>query len=193
MPVSLEAEDWKDFTGIPANIGYSAWGNNLGRLGMIPEGGLRVMANIVTYSYLWNEIRVKGGAYGCGCSTGPAGDVICYSYRDPSPSSSLDVFRGIPDFIRRFSEGDEEMDQYIISTLASAYPLRSDRGRGHVADIDVFRGMTGEMKKKEIGQILSVKKDDMYRYAQMFDVLSASSFEAVVGPENMRPEGFSDI
>ena len=74
---------------IPADISFAAMGSHLSLFDRPFTGGMQVLGNLFTYGYLWNEVRVKGGAYGCGFRAGRAGGISFHSYRDPSPANSL--------------------------------------------------------------------------------------------------------
>ena len=75
----------KEIIRVPSGVSYAASAGHLARYGQEADGALRVLSTILSYDYLWNEVRVKGGAYGCGCQGGASGKVGFYSYRDPSP------------------------------------------------------------------------------------------------------------
>jgi len=86
------------------------------------SGIARVMSNIQSLSYLWNEVRVQGGAYGAGLNTSETGRMVTYSYRDPSPARTLGINRSMSKGLRDFVAGDERIDKYIISTVGESEP-----------------------------------------------------------------------
>ena len=93
---------------IPAQVSFACVGYHLSRCGSRYSGTVRLLSNIVSLSYLWNMVRVQGGAYGAGMHSGRGGSIFCYSYRDPSPDKTLEVYRGIGDFVRQFHDSGEE-------------------------------------------------------------------------------------
>lgn len=81
-------------------------------------GALRALKIIMGYDYLWNNIRVKGGAYGCMSGFGKGGEGYFVSYRDPNLSKTLDVYKNIPEYIRNFEADERAMSQYIIGAVS---------------------------------------------------------------------------
>ena len=79
---------------IPADVSFAALGNNLYRHGMTYHGQMGVASAVLSYTYLWNVIRVQNGAYGAGMSVGDLGEVRLSTYRDPHPAASLEAFLG---------------------------------------------------------------------------------------------------
>lgn len=113
---------------IPGGVGFSALGHNLYALGGEGSGAWQVMTSLVSYVYLWNEIRVRGGAYGTGMSVRENGDMFCYSYRDPNTDNSRSVYDGIADFIEDFLEQSAPLDDIIIGAVNAADPLLDPAG-----------------------------------------------------------------
>ena len=81
-------------------------------------GALRILRMIMSYNYLWLNVRVKGGAYGCMSGFKRSGNCFFVSYRDPNLKKTFDVFAGIPEYIRNFNADEKEMTKYIIGTIS---------------------------------------------------------------------------
>ena len=77
-------------------------------------GALRLLRIILSYDYLWINVRVKGGAYGCMNTFLRSGESYFVSYRDPNLSDTLDVYDRIPEYIKSFSPDERDMTKYII-------------------------------------------------------------------------------
>ena len=137
----------------------------------------RVLSTILSLEYLWNEIRVKGGAYGAGATLGSLGIPAFYSYRDPSPSGSFTVYGEAADFLRKYL-AQPLPEQYIISTIAKQEPLLSDSEKGITADELYFRGITYETRCKERKQMLSLKSQELLSAAR---TLPQSKSRCVIG------------
>ena len=86
--------------------------------GLDYTGALRVLKVIMGYDYLWNQVRVKGGAYGCMCSFSKSGDSYFVSYRDPNLKKTVDVFEQAADYVEAFTQDDRSMTQYIIGAIS---------------------------------------------------------------------------
>ena len=135
---------------IPAQIGYASLAGKVENW----DGSALVAANIISLGYLWNVIRVQGGAYGCGLRIGRSA-AVAYSYRDPTPARSLTMYRGAADFLKEFVSSGERIDKFVISTIAETEPLMSPRDEGARADGNWFAGKTEADQRRERGEILA--------------------------------------
>ncbi|MDE6111707.1 MAG: hypothetical protein K2F65_07310, partial [Eubacterium sp.] len=104
---------------IPAQIAFAVKGYHLSCADVKMNGSLRIASNILTLDYLWNIVRVQGGAYGAGCPVGRNGSIVCYSYRDPSPARSLQVYDSLSKYICGFCKSDDDLNKFIISAVAA--------------------------------------------------------------------------
>lgn len=108
---------------IPSGVGYSALGHNLYALGKGYTGACAVLSSLVSYTYLWNAVRVQGGAYGTGMNIRSDGDVFSYSYRDPDLENTKAAFGSISEFLTEYLEQDAPLDDIIIGTVNTTDPL----------------------------------------------------------------------
>ncbi len=165
---------------IPARIGFAAQGYNFGKDGIRYDGSMSVAAKIASLDYLWNVIRVQGGAYGAGLFVSPGNDVRTYSYRDPSPVKTLGENRKIGDFLRKFAENGQSLDRYIISSIADCEPLTSPRVTGIIGDNNWFSGM-GEAEAKRIREeMLATDAESIKRFADILDRFAEEGPSCVV-------------
>ncbi|MBO7702917.1 MAG: insulinase family protein [Solobacterium sp.] len=151
---------------VPAQVSYTSLANNLQLFGYDYCGTVRVAAQMLTFGYLWNEIRVKGGAYGTGFAASPNGNIACWSFRDPTPEKSLTTYRSAADSIEAIAESGEDLTSYIIGTIASAEPLQSNSVRIRMSDARWFSGITYEVRKKIRSEILNVSHEDLRVFAK---------------------------
>ena len=161
---------------IPAQIGYGVLASDLGC--EWDESG-RVAANILSLGYLWNVIRVQGGAYGCGLRLGPNA-AAAYSYRDPTPARSLQMYRGAADFLREFVASGERIDKFVISTISETEPLMSPRDEGAVADGRWFSGRTEDDLRQQRAQILATDGEKLLSWCASLEHMAATGAVAVV-------------
>ena len=134
---------------IPSGVSYTAMA--------LPDNSadnaiLNVLFRALSLEYLWNEVRVKGGAYGTGAVITPSHEQTYYSYRDPSPASTIETYRKAADFTVEYCRNEPDITQYIISSVAKNEPLLSDGNKSIKADGLWFRGITyterAEAKKR---------------------------------------------
>ena len=127
---------------VPGGVGFSAQGHNLYALGGEYSGAWAVMSSLVSFAYLWNEVRVRGGAYGTGMGVRDNGDVFCYSYRDPNTENSRAAYCGIADFFDEFLDSGMPLDDIIIGTVNTTDPLLDPAGVCDRACRRYLRGVT---------------------------------------------------
>ena len=169
---------------IPAQIGFTARGYRLGQLGLKFEGSMWLATSILTLGYLWNRVRVQGGAYGAGMQVDRSGNVFSYSYRDPTPAKTLSADSGAADFLREFAKRGEELDQYIISALNELNPLLSPRDKGSLADGRYMNGYTREEAERIRRQILNAVPEDLVRCAEWLEAFSRDGAVCVVAHQD---------
>lgn len=146
---------------IPAQIGFVSRGYRLDQCNKEFSGSMWITANILSLSYLWNKVRVQGGAYGTGFQIDRFGNLFTYSYRDPTPARSLSVDEGFAGFLKEFAEGDESLEKFIISSLNIVNPLMSPREKGNAADAWFTSGYTREVAERLRQEILHTTMEDV--------------------------------
>ena len=170
---------------IPAQIGFVSMGYHLDEVNMNYEGSLRILSNIISLSYLWNMIRVQGGAYGAGLNTARNGNIFTYSYRDPSCANSINVYKTMANFIKELANSNENITKFIISTIAETESLMSIKQLSKVADMKYFNNFTYEKEVKERKEMLSTTLDDLLKYTSLYEELANNASICVVGYEDM--------
>lgn len=166
---------------IPAEIGFAGKGANLNISKTVYHGAMKAAARILSYGYLWNEVRVKGGAYGTGLTVSENGDVMFTSFRDPNAANSLKSFDGAGAALRSMLRGDESLDRYIVSTIASTEPLLSVRQKGIQAAEDYFCGVTADVLRKDRSEILHTSKEELLTVSDVLDEICKKAGVCVIG------------
>ena len=169
---------------IPAQVSFAVSDYDMADGGFEMNGHMMVASNIISLAQLWNEIRVQGGSYGASMSTGRTGNVLCYTYRDPSPDRSLGIFNTTAGFIEGFGGASEEdIEGFIISSIASTEPLLSPASKGRAADDFYFSGYSYEERKKFRTEMLETKPSDLAAQKDMLMKMAEDSCICVVGPK----------
>jgi len=167
----------------PVQVQFCAKGGNFFRKGFSYSGKLRVLNNILRSSYLYQELRVKGGAYGNMSDFTLGGYLYFVSYRDPNLRETLEVYNTIPEFLRNFDCDKREFDKYIIGEISSLdFPLTPE-GMGDKADEDYITGFTFEDRQQIRDEVLSAKIEDMRNYAELIEAVMSKNHYAVFGSE----------
>lgn len=164
---------------IPAQVSFAEKGV------IVPDmdGSLKVAANIISLAFLWNRVRVQGGAYGVGLNVNDRGTICHYSYRDPSPARSVDVYGEESEFITAFCEGSEDLTKFIISAIGNTEPLRSPAEQGAAADLLFLDGKTFEDAKKLRAQMLATDKDKLLALRETLDSCTKDGKLCIVGSD----------
>lgn len=101
-----------------AQVQYVGVGGNFLKKGLPYTGALKVLKVIMGYDYLWINIRVKGGAYGCMSNYGRSGDSYFVSYRDPNLTNTIDVYKKAAEYIRTMKLDERTMTKFIIGAIS---------------------------------------------------------------------------
>ena len=173
-------------------VQYVAQTGNFKKKGLEYTGALEILKVILSYDYLWMNLRVKGGAYGCMSGFKRNGESYLVSYRDPHLKRTLDVYKGIPDYIRNFQADEREMTKYIIGTISGKDVPRTPQMKGSVSKTAYFCGVTEEMLQKERDQILNASAEDIHALAEIIEAVLAADQICVVGSESKVAEA-SDV
>ncbi len=185
MELTLKDENRKEAIVIPSAISCTACGENLAHFEEHFDGRLQVLSGLLSYSYLWSEVRVKGGAYGCAFGAGDSGNLTFSSYQDPAPVESLEVYSCAGRFIEAFCQSQEELEKYIISTLSAMDPLCSAGKQGAIADSAYFTGLGYGARCTRRQQVLELKKEDLLSLVPLFDKLAHRRSLCLVCPQDV--------
>ncbi|MCD8048621.1 MAG: insulinase family protein [Clostridia bacterium] len=151
---------------IPSDISFVAKGGVLSRSGEVAGGALYVLAHIMTYDYLWNTIRAKGGAYGTGLSLNVLGEAVFYSYRDPNLRDTLTAYDAAYEYLKSFNPDEREMTKYIVGAVAASDKPHSPSFKANRSDTDFLYGITHEMREKIRGEMLQTTAADIRALAE---------------------------
>lgn len=173
---------------IPAQISFAEKAFHLSQVGEKHRGSLQVLGSILSFGYLWSEIRVQGGAYGCGFRSPAGGDVTFHSYRDPSPARSLGVYDKASAFVKDFCAGEEDLDKFIISTIGSSEPLLAPARAGRMADAYYFAGITLADRRENRKEMLETTRETLLGWCPLLEQAAREGAVCVVGREEALKE-----
>ncbi len=161
---------------IPADISFAVQG------GSLPYSGqMQVAAKISSLAYLWNAVRVQGGAYGAGMGTTDRGCGLFYSYRDPNAARSLGVYSQTADFLQQFVETKSPLTGYIIGTVSDGEPVLLAGKLGKAADGLYFRGYSYEDRCAYRKALLGTTLEQLEAVLEPIRSMSANGGICVVG------------
>ena len=151
---------------LPLEISHAALGIFSEKIPSL-MGAFKVARNILSYEYLWSEIRVKGGAYGAGFTARRHGTAIFYSYRDPSPESSVRCFERAADFLSDFAKEEPDLTKYIIGAIGEYDIIQTPRSKATTATVNYLANRKPEQDKKIREDILSTSSSSLIQVAEI--------------------------
>ncbi|MGL4731071.1 MAG: insulinase family protein [Clostridium sp.] len=167
----------------PSNVQYVAKGYNFRNLGYEYSGKLLVLKTIMKLDYLWNKIRVQGGAYGAMTSLVRSGNMVFVSYRDPNLKETLNAYDNVVNYLEGFSTSEREMTKYIIGTISELDSPLTPSMKGEKAVSMYIRNITKEDLINERQEVLSFKEEDVKAYSDLIKAVLSKDFFSVLGNE----------
>lgn len=146
-------------------------------------GALRVLKTIFSYDYLWVNVRVTGGAYGCMCGFARNGYGYLVSYRDPNLTQTLDVYHKAADYLRDFDVNDRDMTKYIIGTISGMDQPLEPSALGDRSFMAYLSGATVEMIQKEREQVLGTTQETIREMAGYLETMMKDGAICAIGNE----------
>ena len=165
-------------------VQYVARTGNFVRAGYEYNGALRVLKTILSYDYLWNNIRVKGGAYGCMCGfSGVDGDAYFVSYRDPNLRETNSIYEKAAQYISSFSAEERDITKYIIGTFSSLDTPLTPQLKGRRSLSMYLGNITEQELQKERDEVLSVTLEDIRACHKYITAMMEAGNICVIGNE----------
>ena len=146
-------------------------------------GALQILKVILSYDYLWQNIRVKGGAYGCMSNFNRIGESYLISYRDPNLEKTLEVYEGVVDYLENFSVDDRDMTKFVIGTISNIDRPMNPAAKGSRSMNLYMNHVTEEMIRKEREEILNAFQKDIRALAVVLKAMLDAQQLCVIGSE----------
>lgn len=165
-------------------VQFVALGGNFLKEGGTYDGALRVLKTALSYDYLWNFVRVKGGAYGCMCSFLRNGNGYFVSYRDPNLGETLEVFAHAVDYTKEFNVDDRDMTKYVLGTISMTDTPLNPAAKGVRSFTCYMTGVTEERLQKERDSIIDANVESIRALAVKLQAILDDCVICAVGNEN---------
>lgn len=146
-------------------------------------GALQILKVILSYDYLWQNIRVKGGAYGCMSNFNRIGEGYLISYRDPNLKKTMEVYEGVVDYLKNFDVSDRDMNKFIIGTISNIDRPMNPSAKGSRSMNLYMNRVTEEMIRQERAQILDADQADIRALAKVLEAMLSEHSLCVIGSE----------
>lgn len=154
---------------------------NFAKKGLVYTGALKVLRVMMGYDYLWNNVRVKGGAYGCMCSFMRNGDSFFVSYRDPNLKKTVEIYENISEYLRNYEADERIITQYIIGTVSDLDSPLTPSAYGAYSLNAYLSKVTEDMLQKDRDEVLNVTEEDIRKLADYVDAIMEDNCICVVG------------
>ncbi|MDO5291939.1 MAG: insulinase family protein [bacterium] len=167
-----------------SQVQYVARGGNFIEKGYKYTGALKILKVILSYDYLWINIRVKGGAYGCMGGFGLDGNSYLASYRDPNLMATNEIFNNTAEYLKTFSVDERDMTKYIIGTISGMDTPMNPSAKGSRSLGAYLSGVTELDLQRERDEVLSATEQDIRDLADIVQAVLDADQICVIGNEN---------
>lgn len=160
------------------------------------HGTLLVLRHILSFDYLWNNVRVKGGAYGTGITINKFGNVSFWSYRDPNLNKTLDVYYNTKKYIEDLNIDEVTLNKYIIGTLNAFDQLLSPLERSTLSLNSYINNDDNSLSDKLVKEIKETTLEKLVDTAKLFDLKNKEIFKCIISSKEKieeNKETFSNI
>ena len=162
-------------------VNYVARFGNFVNHGFKYTGVLRVFKVLLSYDYLWNNIRVKGGAYGCSAVFSRSGNAGFVSYRDPNVANTNKIYEGIVDYAKNFTANDREMTKSVIGAISEMDTPLTPAGEGMKGLSAYYSKVRHEDMQKEREEVLNTSDADIRGLVPLIEAVLSDNLICAVG------------
>ena len=181
--VSITCEKKNEGFKTSGQVQYVAKCGNFVKKGYAYTGALEILKVALSYDYLWINLRVKGGAYGCMSNFNRIGEGYFVSYRDPNLRRTLEVYDGVVDYLKDFTVSERDMTKYIIGTMSNIDQPMTPAAKGDRSMNLYMNKVSAEMIQKERREILEAGQDDIRRLSKVVEAVLKADQLCVIGSE----------
>ena len=165
----------------PSQVNYVCRAGNYRKKGLPYDGSLRALKVMMGYEYLWMNVRVRGGAYGCMCGFATTGESYFVSYRDPNIGKTVETYQGAAEFIRNFQADERTMTKYVIGAIGELDTPMTPSAKGSFSKEAYLSGVTQEDLQKERDELLATTPEKIRKLADYVDAFMADDLFVVAG------------
>ncbi|CAK8985697.1 unnamed protein product [Durusdinium trenchii] len=167
---------------VPTQVNYVGKGGNLYENGYDYHGSSLVVSKLLGATYLWDKVRVSGGAYGGFCRFDPrSGDFKYLSYRDPNLGQTLDTYDGAPAFLKDLQIGEDELVKAVIGCMGDVDAYQLPDAKGYSAMLRYLLEEDDEYRQKVRDQILGTTVEDFHKFGEALEPVVEKGGICVVG------------
>jgi Zn-dependent M16 (insulinase) family peptidase len=177
-----EAEPRYEGLTIPAQVNFVGKGANLYQLGYRPDGSVSVILNTLRTTWLWERVRVQGGAYGGFSLFDHHSGVFTYlSYRDPNLIETLDIYDATAAFLRQLELDEGELTKSIIGAIGDMDAYQLPDAKGYSSMVRYLAGDTDDSRQLWRDQVLNTTQEDFHQFAGVLGKMKDQGAVVVLG------------
>ena len=167
-----------------SQVQYVSLAGNYRKKGLKPVGTLKVLKVMMGYDYLWLNIRVKGGAYGCMNGFGRTGDSYFVSYRDPNLENTIEVYKKAAEYIENFRADERTMTQFVIGAVSDMDVPMTPAMKGTFSLGAYLTNLSYEEMQQEREELLNTQPEDIRALAAYIRAFIEDDCLCVIGNED---------
>ena len=168
-----------------SKVQYVSRAGNFRDKGFSYTGALKILKVILSYDYLWVNVRVKGGAYGCMSGFMRTGDMYFTSYRDPNLRKTNEIYEKTPEYLKNFTADEREMTKYIIGTVSELDTPLNPYAKGMRSLSAYLMGLSYEAVQKEREEVLNATSEDIRALSDLIAAALSENNLCVIGNEDV--------
>ena len=165
----------------PSQVNYVARVGRFDTEKLPYTGALKVLKKILCYEYLWQRLRVKGGAYGCMAGFGRSGEGYFCSYRDPHLKETMTVYEALPAYLREFRVSDRDMTKYIIGAISELDTPKTCCTQSLLSLSAYYSHVTNAVLQRERDEVLSTDVAAIRKLADYVEAVLQSGANCTIG------------
>ena len=167
---------------LPAQVNYVALGGSLYKLGYELHGSVSPITGYLRTTWLWDQVRVQGGAYGAFCQFSKnSGSLSFLSYRDPNLLNTVKVYQQSADYLRTLNLDEGELTKSIIGAISSIDSYQLPDAKGYTSMVRHLMGESAEQRQLYRQQVLSTTVADFKRFADFVEQVGQQGALVVLG------------
>ena len=180
LEIKLEEQGYSEGFYFDSLVQYVGAGYNINDY----TGTHLVLRHILSLDYLWNNVRVKNGAYGSGVIFNAFGDFNLWSYRDPNLTETLEIYYNINNYVANIDAGEKDLNKYIIGTLNSLDVLMSPSAQAAYSLNKYITNSPFEVYDKLVNEIKNTTVEDLRKLATEFENIKSKAYTCVLGSKD---------
>jgi len=180
-----------DFEGmtIPAQVNYVGKGTSLYAMGYRFHGSVHVICRYLRNAWLWDRVRVQGGAYGAFCLFDRLSGVLTFvSYRDPNLLKTIEAFDASAQYLKTLQLADDELTKAIIGTIGDIDQYQLPDAKGYTSMVRHLSGETEEDRQRMREDVLGTTTTDFQAFGELLQSAAEKALVKVLGSQTAMDE-----